>query len=329
MLNKNRDNVKIISTGITSNLPEQYAVLRKGDLMKNCKKTLIRCYLSLALCFSIIFGSAAVNVSAQIIPTESEQFSEPLSRAAEKNVKIVVNSKEYKGAAFILNSSTYVGVREFSLYMGAKSVSWNSSTKTAAVKSDSLSLTAKNNDTYIIANGRYLWAKNGIIIRDGTMYAPLRTLAKAFGCSVSWNAKEYRAHLSGKNTLKNGAVFYDGDSVLWLSRIIHAEAKGEPLLGKVAVGTVVLNRVKSRLYPNTIYGVIFDKKNGIQFTPASNGTVYCKPSAESIIAAKLCLDGASISDKVLFFLNEAIAESSWITDNRKFVVAVGNHKFYA
>lgn len=298
--------------------------------MKNCKNKHIRYLSAFILCLALTLSYVTCNTGALFIPeVHDETNNSDMSRNTQKNVRISVNSKEYGGTAFISDSVTYVGVREFSLYMGAKSVSWNSSNKTAAVKSDSLSLTAKNNDTYIIANGRYLWAKNGIIIRSGTMYAPLRTLAKAFGCTVEWNQRQMHAIVKGGGALKNADSFYDSDKVLWLSRIIHAEAKGEPLLGKVAVGTVVLNRVNSREYPNTIYGVIFDKRNGIQFTPAANGTVYCKPSAESIIAAKLCLDGASISDRVLFFLNEAIAESTWITDNRQFVVTVGNHKFYA
>ena len=161
------------------------------------------------------------------------------------------------------------------------------------------------------------------------MYVPIRPLAKAFGYSVRWSEKDFCATLTHTASLEACNVYYNAEELLWLSRIIHAEAQGEPLLGKVAVGTVVLNRVKSSLYPNTIYGVIFDKNNGVQFTPAKSGTIYCTPSEESIIAAKLCLDGARISDRVLFFVNEALATSSWVSDNRPFVMTVGNHKFFA
>ncbi len=282
--------------------------------------------LSFALCFCFAIGSNAENANET---GQAYLSSQSLERSQDRAVTVYVNGSRYGGRAFISGSVTYVGIREFSMHMGVTSVSWNSERKTATVESDTLSLSARNGNPYITANGRYLWAGSGIIIRSGTMYVPLRTLAKAFGCSVSWNAKDFSAHVSGGSPLESGTAFYDNDSVYWLSRIIHAEAQGEPLLGKVAVGTVVLNRVKSPEFPNTIYSVIFDKKNGVQFTPAANGAINCIPSEESIMAAKLCLDGASISDKALFFINEALAESSWVSDNRPFIVAVGNHKFYA
>ena len=271
------------------------------------------------------FGQAAAQNNETVSLTEGIAQR----NADEKTVTVYINGSKYQGRAFISKSVTYVGIREFSMAMGASSVSWNSSAKTATLTSDSLSVSAKNGDLYIIANGRYLWAQTGIVIKSGTMYVPLRTLAKAFGCSVSWDQKSFSATVSGKGELKSGSEYYDSDDLYWLSRIINAEAKGEPLLGKVAVGTVVLNRVESPLFPNSVYDVIFDKKNGVQFTPAANGTVYDTPTEESIIAAKLCLDGASISDKALFFVNEALAQSSWVSDNRQYIVTVGNHKFYA
>lgn len=276
---------------------------------------------SFALCFILACEPMAIS---------AEDTGQAMAKAkAERRVAVYVNQKAYSGDAYLIGSVTYVGIREFSMYMGASSVFWDSSVKTAVVSSDSLTVKAKNNDPYIIANNRYLWAGSGIIIKSGTMYVPLRTLAKAFGCSVSWNSKEFAAYVSKGASLESGRTFYDNDSVYWLSRIIHAEASGESLLGKVAVGSVVLNRVKSPEFPNTIYSVIFDRKNGVQFTPTANGAINCTPSDESIIAAKLCLDGATISEKALFFVNEALAQSSWVSDNRKFIVTVGNHKFYA
>ena len=98
--------------------------------------------------------------------------------------------------------------------------------------------------------------------------------------------------------------------------------------GKIAVGNVVLNRVRSSAYPNTIYGVIFDKRYGIQFAPVANGTIYNSPTAESIIAAKICLEGYSISDRILFFMNPRIATNNWISKNRPYAFSIGNHDFY-
>ncbi|MBE6588021.1 MAG: copper amine oxidase [Ruminococcaceae bacterium] len=280
--------------------------------------------ISLALCLGFTVSIKA-NDGGQAVGA----VGYAMERAGERNVSVYVNGQRYGGRAFLSGSVTYVGIREFSMHMGVSSVSWNSERKTATVKSDSLSLSARNANLYITANGRYLWAGSGVIIRNGTMYVPLRTLAKAFGCSVSWNAADFSASVTGGGAIVSGDGFYNSESLYWLSRIIHAEASGESLLGKVAVGTVVLNRVASPEFPNSIHGVIFDKKNGVQFTPVANGAINCTPSEESVIAAKLCLDGASISDKALFFINEALAQSSWVSDNRPFLIAVGNHKFYA
>jgi len=278
-----------------------------------------------------IFAFALALMVAILLPIRAqagEGQAEGSLGSRDRSVRVAINGEEYKGRAFIKNSLTYVGIREFSMHMGAKAVNWNSGTKTATVTSDALVITAKSKSSYITANERYLWAGE-IIIEKGTMYVPIRPIAKAFGCNVSWDAKAFKATLSKGSPLEGGKSFYNENDLYWLSRIIHAESEGEPLLGKVAVGCVVLNRVKNKNYPNTIHGVIFDKTNGVQFTPAATGSIHCTPSEESVIAAKLCLDGAVVSDKILFFINEAIASNSWVSDNRPYVMTIGNHKFYA
>jgi len=116
--------------------------------------------------------------------------------------------------------------------------------------------------------------------------------------------------------------------VFWLARIIHAEAQGEPLLGQIAVGNVVLNRVKSAYYPNTIYGVIFDRKYGVQFSPILDGSIYNTPSFNSTLAAKICLDGYDTSGGAFFFLRPDISSSSWIPSNRAYAFSIGKHDFY-
>ena len=98
--------------------------------------------------------------------------------------------------------------------------------------------------------------------------------------------------------------------------------------GKIAVGNVVLNRVRSSAYPNTIYGVIFDKKFGTQFAPVANGTIYNTPTADSMIAAKICLEGYSLSSEIIYFLNPSVASSSWIIKSRPHAFTIGKHAFY-
>lgn len=113
-----------------------------------------------------------------------------------------------------------------------------------------------------------------------------------------------------------------------MSRIISAESRGEPLLGKIAVGTVVLNRVASKEFPNTIYDVIFDRKWGVQFQPTANGTIHNEPTAESVLAAKLVLEGARAAGDSLYFLAPDLTQNHWIMNNRDHVATIGCHWFY-
>ena len=119
------------------------------------------------------------------------------------------------------------------------------------------------------------------------------------------------------------------DDVYWLARIIHAEAQGEPFNGKVAVGNVILNRVNSSQFPDSIYGVIFDQQNGYtQFSPVIDGSIYNNPSAESIRAAEAALSGQRPVGDALYFLNPGKSQSLWITNNRQYMTAIGEHDFY-
>ena len=90
-----------------------------------------------------------------------------------------------------------------------------------------------------------------------------------------------------------------------------------------------MNRAASKQFPNTIYGVIFDRKWGVQFTPIANGAIYKTPSEESIIAAKLILDGCRISEQALYFLDPRQASSFWIVHNRQALFSIGCHDFYS
>lgn len=112
-----------------------------------------------------------------------------------------------------------------------------------------------------------------------------------------------------------------------LERLVEAEAGGEPYEGKLAVATVVINRVKSSQFPNSIHGVIYQKN---QFSPVANGAINRKASADSKKAVRQVIDEGyrSFGSDVVYFLSPKIATSKWIINNRTFVKAIGNHHFY-
>ena len=117
---------------------------------------------------------------------------------------------------------------------------------------------------------------------------------------------------------------YDGDVQL-LARIISAEARGEPYQGQVAVGAVVLNRVRHPSFPDTLAGVIYQTD---AFTAVSDGQ-FDQPVAESAYrAAQDALNGSDPSGGALYYFNPATATSAWIW-SRPLIVTIGNHRFCA
>ncbi len=300
--------------------------------------------LSSALIFSV--GSAA---STKPVSAEST-YSEPMERSAEgknarsylalksiKNQSIYAYSKAtltYNGKALsvdarIINGEIYIPTRTFINAISSIKVTYNSSLKTLYAVGLGLDFSVSDGAYAIFANGRALFSMSpSVIMSNGRMYSPLSLVSEALGLELLKGTAA--ARLSGSvRPLESADKYYRSDEVLWLARIISAESRGESLLGQIAVGSVVMNRVKSKYYPNTIYGVIFDRKYGIQFSPIENGSIYNTPTSSAMLAAKICLDGFRVSDSVLFFLEPTLSTSSWIPKSREYLFTIGHHDFYA
>ncbi len=273
-------------------------------------------------------GASAVNVSFE--KRELSYFTGVSDRnvASYPAVTVTLSGSYINESAYLINDTTYVPLRAAATLAGA-TVGFDNSTRTATVSMDGLYMTVGDGAFVVYANERPLMARTpALILSDGRMYVPVRTLAKALGLSVEW-VPPRGVSLSGTvSPLMHASDYYKSDDVYWLSRIISAESRGEPLIGQVAVGNVVMNRVKSSEYPNTIYGVIFDRKHGVQFSPILDGSIYKSPTYSSIQAAKICLEGIRISEDILFFLEPTKANSAWVVLNRKYAFTVGNHYFF-
>ena len=118
------------------------------------------------------------------------------------------------------------------------------------------------------------------------------------------------------------------EELQWLAKMIHCEAKGESLEGQIAVGAVILNRVESNLFPNTVKEVIFEKSDGrYQFTPAANGSIdSANPTEMSMEAATRVLNGEDPTNGALYFYNPDKTNDSWIR-SRTVSTVIGNHVF--
>jgi N-acetylmuramoyl-L-alanine amidase len=245
-----------------------------------------------------------------------------------REISVSVGGKMLKERGRLINETTYVPLRSASEISGA-TVIFDARNRTATVILDSLQLTVTDGSYIAEANGRILLSKTpSVILDDGRMYIPVRTLAKALSLEVVWTPPSSVRLEGTPRGLVSAEDYYRSDDLYWLARIINAESRGEPLLGQIAVGNVVLNRKRSKDYPNTVYGVIFDRKYGVQFSPILDGSIYMTPTYSAILAAKICLEGVSVSDKILFFMAPDKAVSSWIINNRQYAFTVENHYFF-
>ena len=116
---------------------------------------------------------------------------------------------------------------------------------------------------------------------------------------------------------------YHESEVYTLARLVHAEARGEPYLGKVAVAAVVLNRVRSAYFPNTISGVIYQAG---AFDCVADGQINLTPDSDAIRAARDAMNGWDPTGGCVYYYNPATATSAWIW-SREVRLTIGAHSF--
>ena len=235
-----------------------------------------------------------------------------------------------KGQVADIGGTVYVPVQRFADQFGSFKTIYTEATEQVVITGTNLSITVKVGDPYITVNERIFYTGKKVISLGGWIFVPLTSMCKALNATVTIRSGYYDAFITSGDTtkVKWASEFYNSTDLYWLSRIISAEAKGEPFSGQIAVGNVVLNRVRSSQFPNTVKGVIFDTKYGTQFSPVASGTIYNTPTASAIMAAKICLEGYSLSTQMIYFYNPKIATSSWIGRTRPYIMTIGNHKFY-
>ncbi|MBR7186530.1 MAG: spore cortex-lytic enzyme [Clostridia bacterium] len=142
---------------------------------------------------------------------------------------------------------------------------------------------------------------------------------KALGMTASYNA------LTGGNSssANAGASNYTSSDLYLLAKCIYAEGRGESYTGQVAIGAVIMNRVRSSSFPNTIAGVVYQKG---AFTAVTDGQINLEPNQTAYNAARDAMNGWDPTYGCLYYYNPAVATSSWIF-NRKTVTVIGKHVF--
>jgi N-acetylmuramoyl-L-alanine amidase len=162
---------------------------------------------------------------------------------------------------------------------------------------------------------KYFQRKNGLTV-DGI--AGRETFA-ALGMNDSVKVLDNEAAASNKDYSST----YTSSDLYLLAKVIYAEARGESYTGQVAVGAVVLNRVASSAFPNTIAGVIYQKN---AFTAVTDGQINLEPDKTAMNAASDAMNGWDPTYGCLYYYNPAVATSSWIF-GRQTVTTIGKHVF--
>ena len=234
--------------------------------------------------------------------------------------QITVDDTDYCGNALLRQETTYIPMRDFLTFLGW-TVTWDGVNGKALAQKEGRTISASPARQTLAVDGTELLT--ALPVREERIYLPLRTLCTTLGYSVFWDGT-----VNTVSVCSDQSADWSDDDLYWLSRIICAEAGGEPMTGQIAVGNVVLNRVASSEFPNTIYGVIFDRKDAVQFEPVSNGAVYNVPTDSAVQAAKLAMQGVNVVGDCLYFFNPSLSKGTWIVNNRSYYKTIGCHTFY-
>lgn len=243
-----------------------------------------------------------------------------LPAGASRTVPVQVDGTPLEGRSYLEQGVTYVPLRFLLDTLGGWQISWDAQAREAVAVSGTARLSADPAEDTITVNSRTLSGR--VTVENGRTYVPLRLVAEALGGAVAWDP-----HLSGAAVTSPGAE-HDAVELYWLSRIIYAESGGESTDGQIAVGNVVLNRVESAKFPDSVPSVIFDRTDGVQFEPVALGTVYQTPSVQSMATARRALSGERVVGDALYFYAPALSQGLWINANRTYLKTIGCHRFY-
>ncbi|MCT4618451.1 MAG: stalk domain-containing protein [Marinisporobacter sp.] len=243
-----------------------------------------------------------------------------------KKIAIKVDGKEIltDQLPYLENSRTFVPIRFIAEALDVQEINWEASTQTAMLKHNEKTLYLPMGSKSASVNGMNIELDAPVNVYKGRTFVPVRFVAEAFDCNVTWDAYTHTVNIY---TWEKDKIYSEED-LYWLSRLVHAEAEDEPFDGKLAVANVIINRKYSDEFPNTIKSVVFDDNYGIQFTPVKNGRIHNEPTTESVEAARLALEGKNNIGDCLYFLNPRKSKNFWIINNRKYYRTIRLHDFY-
>lgn len=193
-----------------------------------------------------------------------------------------------------------------------------------------LSVTPANYRVHTVTSGETLYRiarKYGLQVEEvqkanGLTGSMIRTGMKLQISAGNQDRQKYAVKpvMGGNSTLTK-------EDIRLLAQLIHAEARGEPLRGQIAVGAVIMNRMASGSFPGRIRDIIYQKTNGVyQFTPVQDGQIRLEPDQTSFYAAERAIKGEDPTGGALFFYNPETSSDQWIR-TLPVTKIIGNHVF--
>jgi len=189
------------------------------------------------------------------------------------------------------------------------------------IKQGSTGKTVRTIQTKLKNWGYYTGSVDGIFGAKTT--AAVKYFQRRNGLTADGIVGSKTAAAMGISLSSGGAATGSSNDEYLLARLIYGEARGEPYTGQVAVAAVVLNRVRSSSFPNTISGVIYQAG---AFTAVSDGQINLTPNSTAMRAARDALNGWDPTYGCLFYYNPRTATSAWIR-SKQIKLTIGEHVF--
>lgn len=226
--------------------------------------------------------------------------------------------------SFVEDGRAYVPIRFASLALEAETISWCPVTRTAEIVfPGDLNLQVDPENSQVLVNGEP-YGDAGALMRDGRIYLPLRDVAELTGVEVSFDSRGYIIDLFKEGATVPEEIIApapDEKQWLWLARIVEVEARGSSPEARLAVASVVMNRVNSSRFPNSVHDVIFQPG---QFPPAYKaGFTELEPTQLSWQMARAAMYGVNNAPDCLFFNSRPFSGMS-----SRFYRIIGGNYFY-
>lgn len=289
-------------------------------------KRVLCALLCAVLVLSPLNGAAAYAADATITTVEGSVRERP----ELEDMRIYVCGL-LRGRAYMKWDTPFISLTDIGKIYGI-GISLEASESGFAASAPGLELCGEAGSGYIEANCRYIYLPLGYIECGGDIYLPLDAVCRIFGLTAEVKSGNLEISTAEARMIRGSEDYYEthfsADELYWLPHIAYVEALDEPLAGIMGVVNVVLNRVESEDFPNTIFEVLYDSKHAVQFTPAATGSMHGKPTELYYIATYLVLEGYNTVEDSLYFVNPENNGNYWFRENLSLVASIGDHEFY-